>query len=120
MPHAELHIEELESKNPEVKVLKVKGRVDSTVSEEFGKSLEALFNQGFTKFVLLLHAEYMSTAALREMIAFVKQVRTVEGDVKVAELSERIAAIMVISSLDLEFDIFESKQKAEESYTTAK
>jgi anti-sigma B factor antagonist len=116
MQHEKVQISEVETSDSQIKVLEIKGRVDSTVSNIFGDYLREVFENGFNQFVLLLHVEYMSSAAIREMIAFLKDVRRAQGDVKVAELSERMQNIMLISGLDTTFKIFSSLAEAQHAF----
>ena len=118
MPQENMKITPVESTNNQVKVIKVEGRVDSIVAEQFGDYLGTVLEEGFNKFVLLLHVEYMSSAGLREMMAFLRDVRIAQGDVRVAELSERMQSIMILSGIDTSFKIFEFRQEAQESFET--
>lgn len=102
-----------------VTLVAVKGRVDSMNANQLGDALTGEIDGGHTQIVLdLAGVDYMSSAGLREMVAALKRVKRMngEGDVRLAQPSERVREVLEMAGLDTIFRIFDSPDGAISSY----
>lgn len=98
-------------------LIEVSGRIDSTNANEFGARLSKPIDDGHTLLVLDLAAvDYMSSAGLREIVSAIKRVRQDNGDVRLAQPSERVMEVLEISGLDSIFQIYPTQDGAMQSF----
>ena len=97
-------------------ILEAAGRIDSSNASELGQALSSVIGRGRTHLVLdLAKVDYMSSAGLRELVGALKRLQG-NGDLRLAQPSERVLEVMEIAGLDTIFKIFPSIAAAVESY----
>ncbi len=100
-----------------VTLVEVSGRVDSTNAVQLGETLNSQIDAGRLQLVVDLSAvEYMSSAGLREMVAALKKVRNLNGDMRIATPSERVKEVLDLAGLSAIFQIFPTQVEAVGSY----
>lgn len=100
-----------------VTLVEVSGRVDSMNASELGEALMREIDGGSVQLVLDLSAvTYMSSAGLRELMAAYRKVRPMEGDVRIAQPSERVLDVLELSGLDTIFQIYPTRTDAVSSF----
>jgi anti-sigma B factor antagonist len=100
-----------------VTLVEVSGRVDSMNADQLGTALSTQIDEGNNKLVLdLAQVEYMSSAGLRELVAALKKVKRAEGDMRIAQPSNRVREVLEMAGLDTIFLIFDSQVDALKSY----
>ena len=98
-------------------LIEVSGRVDSMNANQLGDALSSEIDQGHTNVVLdLAGVEYMSSAGLREIVTALKKVKRANGDLRVAQPSDRVLEIFEMAGLDTIVQIFSSQREAVGSY----
>ena len=101
----------------DVIVIEVQGRVDSSNAGELGEVLAGVIDDGQHQLVLDLGAvDYMSSAGLREMVAALKKLRNRDGDMRIAQVTERVYDVLELSGLNTIFQIFENQAEAVSSF----
>lgn len=100
-----------------VTLVNVSGRIDSTTSQEFDKSLKSLHSDKKHNIVLNLNqVNYMSSAGLRAIVAAMKECKKHRGRVVLSNPSERVQEVLDLAGLSSLFDIFEDDTTAVGSF----
>lgn len=100
-----------------VTLVEASGRIDSMTANEFGAALINVIDEGAARIVLdLSQVDYMSSAGLRELVAALKRVKRISGDMRIANPSPRVSEIMEMAGLDTIFLIFATQLEAVESF----
>jgi anti-anti-sigma factor len=101
------------SKEGEVNVLEVEGRLDTTNYGELEHHLSALTENGENLILLDLEKlEYVSSSGLRILLMFLKKLKAAEGRFILCSMSSDIKEIFEISGFINIFEIFDSKAEA--------
>lgn len=100
-----------------VAVMTVSGRVDSATAPELESKLRALVEADKHQIVLdLKDVEYMSSAGLRAMVSTLKQVKRVNGDLRISSPSPRVEEVLRLAGLTSIFSIHSSQEEAIASF----
>lgn len=100
-----------------VTLVEVSGRVDSTNAAQLGETLNSQIDAGRHQLVIdLSDVEYMSSAGLREMVAALKKVRNLNGDLRIATPSDRVREVLDLAGLSAIFQIYPTQVEAVGSY----
>jgi anti-anti-sigma factor len=100
-----------------VDLVTVAGRVDSSNASQLDSRLKDLMDNGRHKIVLeLAGVHYMSSAGLRAMVAAVRESKKHRGDVRLANISERVGEVLKLAGLDAIFQVFDDKTAAVGSF----
>jgi anti-sigma B factor antagonist len=95
----------------------VSGRIDSTNAAQLGDALNGQIEAGRHQLVVdLSRVDYISSAGLRELVAALKRVKTVNGDLRLATPSDRVREVLNLAGLDTIFQIFPTQVEAVGSY----
>lgn len=95
------------------------GRFDGDTASIFEEAMNRALDVGRYKIVLnLKDVNYMSSAALRVLISTARESRRPlnGGDVRLAEVSERVADVLNLAGLDDLFESYESEAEAVGSF----
>ena len=100
-----------------VTLLEISGRVDSANSGQLGEALSTQIDAGHHQVVLdLSRMDYISSAGLRELVAALKRIRAINGDIRIAAPSERIREVLNIAGLDSVFQVYPTQVEAVGSF----
>jgi len=111
----DINVETTESR---VTVVEANGRIDSMNANLFGDALVGEIDEGRVQIVLdLAGVDYMSSAGLREIVKALKLVKRGDGDLRIAQPSQRVLEVMEMAGLDTIVQIFSSQEKALQSYS---
>ena len=100
-----------------VDLVTLAGRVDSNSSSQLDSALKSLLDNGRYKIVLELSGvSYLSSAGLRVMVSAVRESKKHRGDVRLANVSERVAEVLKLAGLNAIFQVYEDKTSAVGSY----
>src|SRR5690606_2017731 len=98
-------------------LLEANGRVDSLSANQLAEALNGVIDEGHNQLVIDLgDVEYMSSAGLRELVAAVKRVHKVNGDLGLANPSERVMEVLELAGLDTIFKIYPTQVEAVGSF----
>ena len=104
------------SKEGELNVVAIEGRLDTTNYGELEHHLSALTEKGEKLILLDLEKlEYVSSSGLRILLMFLKKIIAAEGRFMLCSMSADIKEIFEISGFINIFEIFDSKSEALES-----
>ena len=101
-----------------VDVVEVSGRVDSATAPRLEEALQGILGQGrFHIVVDMQRLEYLSSAGLRVLVAALKEARRWNrGDVRLANVSERIKGVLNLAGLDVLFTSYDTTVDAVGSF----
>jgi len=100
-------------KKDNVFVVSLKGKLDAVTAPEFDKKLEGLLSEGENNLIINLgELEYISSAGLRSILAFAKQLKANGGRMVLAELRGPVKEVFEISGFYSIFQILESEAAA--------
>jgi anti-anti-sigma factor len=100
-----------------VTLAEISGRIDSTNATKLGEALNEQIDAGRHQLVIdLAKVEYMSSAALREMVSAVKKLRKINGDLRVASPSPRVKEVLDLAGLDTIFQMYPTQVEAVGSF----
>lgn len=98
-------------------IIEAGGRVDRASAEQLGSFLAYEIDAGGRNLVLdLQRVDSMGQDGLWEMMSALKRVRRAEGDIRLAQPSDRVREALQMSGLDEIFRIYESRADAVASY----
>lgn len=101
----------------DVRLIEVVGRLDGDSSPEMGRSLDQIIDQGHHKLVLDLGSvDYISSAGLREIVRVFKRVQQDSGDLRIANPSDPVMAVMELAGLDSMLQIYQTRTAAINSF----
>jgi anti-sigma B factor antagonist len=100
-----------------VALLTINGRVDSTTAQALGEALQGQIDKGNRNLVAdLSEVEYMSSAGLRELVATLKTVKNLGGDLRIAAPSDRVREVLELAGLQSVFIVFDDVVSAVGSF----
>lgn len=101
----------------QVTLVAVSGRVDSMNANQFGEALNSQIDDGNVHLVLdLSSVEYMSSAGLREIVTTLKRAKKAQGDLRLAQPSQRVREVLEMAGLDTIFRIYPTQDDALDSF----
>ena len=94
------------------------GRIDGNTAPKFELAIRKTQDWGHYKLVINLAAvDYMGSAGLRILISSAKEARKHRaGDVRLAEINERIAGVLKLAGLSPLFQVYDSHDEAIASF----
>ncbi len=101
-----------------VKILALDGRLDAYSSNEVETSINTLIDGGCVKIVVNFNGvEYISSSGLRVMLASLKRLKKVQGDLKLACLKPYVKEVFDIAGFTQLFEICDQEEEAVNSCT---
>ncbi len=97
----------------EVKVLAFEGRLDTRTSPGAQQQLTRLIEAGENRFLVNFERlDYISSAGLRVLLTAAKQLKRVDGELRICSLNEVVAEVFDISGFTTIFKVFRSESEA--------
>ncbi len=105
------------SRQGDVTTVVLKGRIDATVAPDIEQELLVLISSGSRRLVTVLSdVTFISSAGLRSLVSALKQAKRENGDLRLADMGDRVKEVFEITGLSTIFRIFPSRDAAVESY----
>lgn len=105
------------SQQGEITVVKIKGSVDALTAGEATSFFEEQVNAGNVQLVTdLTDVEYMSSAGLRTLLTTLKQVRQLDGDLRVANAQQGVQKVLEMAGLTSIMKVFDDVDSAVTSF----
>jgi anti-sigma B factor antagonist len=96
-----------------VSVVYLKGYLDAHTAPEFERSLQNLIEAERVRIVVNLSGlAYISSAGLGVFMGFIEDVRSKGGDIKLAELSDKVYRVFELLGFPVLYEIFDREDKA--------
>lgn len=93
-----------------VVLVSVEGRIDSSNASEFDDAIKGVMENGQHNILLELSGvNYMSSAGLRTMVSALRECKKNRGEVRLAEVSNRVSEVLALAGLDSLFSVFDDK-----------
>lgn len=100
-----------------VEVIYLEGRLDAYSSNQVDETINSLIEDGKIKIVVNFEeTEYISSSGLRVMLASLKRLKKIDGDIKLACLKPYVLEVFEIAGFTQLFDIYESEDEAVDSF----
>lgn len=100
-----------------VDLISIVGRIDSSNASDLEEAFQKLADDGRYRLVADLSGiKYMSSAGLRALVAALRENKKHNGDLRIANPSERMEEVLNLAGLDTVFDIYEDTVSAVGSY----
>lgn len=95
------------SESGKVSIIAVKGRLmDKDSASELSSQLDKLLAAGKNKFVFDLGAlDYINSMGLNLMVNYLTKVRNAGGDMAVANVSQKVSQLLVVTKLNTLFSV---------------
>ncbi len=101
----------------EVKVLEFEGKLDTQTSPDAQDQLTQLIEGGARKVLVNFEKlEYISSAGLRVLLTTAKQMKAVDGELRVCGLNEIVKEVFDISGFTTILKVFGSESEALEDF----
>ncbi|MEP0763528.1 MAG: STAS domain-containing protein [Chloroflexota bacterium] len=102
-----------EREQDSVTIFALEGRVDSEGALDLDLALQTAVSEGKHKLVLEMdRVRYINSAGLRTLADILTQVRASQGDLKLVNLSQRVARVFQIIGFDKFFSIYATVDEA--------
>jgi anti-sigma B factor antagonist len=96
-----------------VSVVYLKGYLDAHTAPEFEKALQDLIEQDKVCLVVnLSELNYISSAGLGVFMGFIEDVRSKGGDIKLAEMTEKVFRVFDLLGFPVLYEIFDREVDA--------
>ena len=97
----------------EVKVLAFEGKLDTQTSPDAHQRLTRLIEEGENRFLVNFEKlDYISSAGLRVLLAAAKQLKGIDGELRICSLNEVVREVFDISGFTTIFKVFGSESEA--------
>lgn len=97
----------------EVKVLAFEGKLDTQTSPDAQQQLTQLIGEGENRFVVNFEKlDYISSAGLRVLLAAAKQLKGIDGELRICSLNEVVREVFDISGFTTIFKVFGNESEA--------
>jgi anti-sigma B factor antagonist len=103
----------------DVSVFYLKGYLDAHTAPEFEKALQVSVNEDRVRIVVnLSELTYISSAGLGVFMGFIEEIRKKGGDIKLAELSDKVFRVFDLLGFPVLYEIYKGEEEAVEKYKT--
>lgn len=103
----------------DVKIVLPAGRLDASSSDELKVKIDGLISEGCRKMVVNFDGvEYISSSGLRVMLASLKQLRKIGGDLKLASMKPYVRETFEIAGFTQLFEIYDGEEEAVADFGT--
>ena len=100
-----------------VSVVYLKGYLDAHTASDFENALQQLVDEERVQIVVnLSELNYISSAGLGVFMGFIEDVRIKGGDIKLAELSEKVFRVFDLLGFPVLYEIFPDEEEAIKKY----
>ena len=97
----------------EVKVLAFEGRLDTGTSPDAQQRLTRLIEEGQNRLLVNFEKlDYISSAGLRVLLATAKQLKGIDGELRICSLNEVVMEVFDISGFTTIFKVFGNEAEA--------
>jgi anti-sigma B factor antagonist len=101
----------------DVSILYLKGYLDAHTAPEFEKALQELVDEDQVRIIVnLSELTYISSAGLGVFMGFIEDIRKKGGDIKLAELSDKVFRVFDLLGFPVLYEIYKQEAEAIEKY----
>ena len=100
-----------------VSIVYLKGYLDAHTAPDFEKVLQELVDEDQVRIIVnLAELNYISSAGLGVFMGFIEDVRQKGGDIKLAELTEKVYRVFDLLGFPVLYEIFKKEEEAIKKY----
>ena len=104
----------------EISVVYLKGYLDAHTAPDFEKMLQDLVDENRIHIVVnLSELLYISSAGLGVFMGFIEDIRSKGGDIKLAELTDKVFRVFDLLGFPVLYEIFKQESEAIEKYRSS-
>ena len=104
----------------DISVVYLKGYLDAHTAHEFENALQTCMDENRYRIVVnLAELNYISSAGLGVFMGFIENVREKSGDIKLAELSDKVYRVFDLLGFPVLYEIFKEEKEALEKFQSA-
>jgi len=105
-------------KSLNVDVLTLAGRLDAASAKDVKRAVHDLTRKNRVKIVMDMgEVTFMDSSGLGSLVASLRSVNKLGGDIKIASLQEPVRVIIELTRLHRVFEVFDEKMDAVESFS---
>jgi len=105
-----------EAKQGEASILALSGRLDAVTSKAFEEKVHAAIESGARRLVVdLARLEYVSSSGLRVLLLAAKQLRGMDGDIRLCSLQDHVQQVFDLAGFSSILSIYGSRDEAVKS-----
>jgi anti-sigma B factor antagonist len=106
------------STSGDVTVLALSGYLDAHTAPEFEKAIQQEFDAGHVRLIADCgELTYISSAGLGVFMSFIEDIRGADGDLKICNLSPKVAQVFEILGFDSIFEMLPTVDEAAKRFT---
>ena len=99
-------------------VLDLKGELDAHTAAELEAAIQKCLNDGNVSIIVNgKDLNYISSAGLGVFMAYIEEIRELDGDIKIAELAPRVFNVFDLLGFPVLFDIVRTEKEATERFS---
>jgi anti-sigma B factor antagonist len=103
-----------------VSIVYLKGYLDAHTAPDFEKALQELVDEDRVRIIVnLSELNYISSAGLGVFMGFIEDVRKKGGDIKLAELTEKVYRVFDLLGFPVLYEIFKKEEEAIKKYQSS-
>jgi len=104
----------------DISVVYLKGYLDAHTAPDFEAVLKQLVNEERVRIIVnMSDLSYISSAGLGVFMGFIEDVRSKGGDIKLAELTEKVFRVFDLLGFPVLYEIFEKESEAVDRYSAS-
>lgn len=97
--------------NEDITLIDIKGFLDAHTAHLFEDSLKNIISDGKIKIVVnFKNLDYISSAGLGVLMAFIEELRSKKGDIKLSEMNDKVFSVFDLLGFPMLFDIDSDEQ----------
>ena len=101
----------------DITIVYIKGYLDAHTAPDFEASLQELVDENRVRIIVnMKDLNYISSAGLGVFMGFIEDVRTQDGDIKLAELTEKVYRVFDLLGFPVLYQIFDKESEAIEKF----
>jgi anti-sigma B factor antagonist len=101
-----------------ISVLDISGELDAHTASRLENSLKSLINQNRYNIIVNCRAlDYIASAGLGVFMAYIEDVRSLGGDIKLTNMNERVYNVFDLLGFPTLYDILEDENEAIQSFS---
>lgn len=101
----------------EISVVYLKGYLDAHTAPEFEGALQTLVDEERIRIIVnLRELSYISSAGLGVFMGFIEDLRSKEGDIKIAEPTDKVFRVFDLLGFPVLYEIFQDEAEAIDKY----
>ena len=103
-----------------IRILSLRGELDAHTATELEEAIEQCKRDHHFRIIINgEHLDYISSAGLGVFMAFIEEIRTAKGDIKIAALQPRVYNVFDLLGFPILFDIVTTVDEAVELFGTS-